>query len=98
MMPFNAQPTPRSFESRGGGHPFPPPTSQWGYLAMLNQWAQQKKVTINWRWQQDLGQSRLFSAIPVLDDEVLWGYRGEGPTKRKAKEVSAGRIVSSGHC
>ncbi|KDQ14467.1 hypothetical protein BOTBODRAFT_66067 [Botryobasidium botryosum FD-172 SS1] len=89
---------PQSFMQRRGTYRFTEPTTKWGYLPMLNQWAQKEGITINWKTQQISSQPPVFNVTPIFGSELLTSFCGASSTKRGAKEVSAGLIVRSGLC
>ncbi|RPD57125.1 hypothetical protein L226DRAFT_607413 [Lentinus tigrinus ALCF2SS1-7] len=78
-------------------HEFREPSSVWGYLPQLNQWAGTKLV---WEVDRAGGEPHLptWTAIPIYEGERLEVFKASGTSKKAAKEAAAKLMALSGHC
>ncbi|OCH95671.1 hypothetical protein OBBRIDRAFT_496834 [Obba rivulosa] len=86
-----------SFFDRTGQHQFRPPTSVWGYLPQVNEWA---CGTIYWRVTRVGGEDHIpvFECVPIWNGEPLEQFTALGHRKKAAMESAAEAVALSGHC
>ncbi|TFK81168.1 hypothetical protein K466DRAFT_348820 [Polyporus arcularius HHB13444] len=86
-----------SFLDRQGTETFREPSSVWGYLPQLNEWAGSK---LEWFAERVGGKDHQpeFEAFPIYDGERLEVFKALGKSKKAAKEEAARLMCTSGHC
>ncbi|KAI0756291.1 hypothetical protein C8Q80DRAFT_21308 [Daedaleopsis nitida] len=88
------------FMDRKGTYVFREPSSVWGYLPQLHEWAMKTRVELTWEAERIGGKDHMpdFKAIPVFMGERLEVFAAYGPSKKEAKEEAARLMATSGHC